>query len=466
MRIRSKGIANKSSKGELLDVYFSTIEFGEKKVDAGLIEIKNNFQQIIEVDWDENDLERPIETVSDAYLKLHLLSNKFVLPNSINLDGLFSSLTNVVWTNQGPVCVDEINDKLHESKINKNNLYVRSLDKFPCLTDYIIPKNVRIADASRVRLGAYLSEGTTIMHEGFVNFNAGTLGPAMIEGRISAGVTVGKNSDIGGGASTMGTLSGGNDTKISIGENSLLGANAGIGISLGDNCTVEAGLYITAGTKITILDDGESKLVKASEISGISGMLFLRDSSTGKVIAKPNKKISDLNKELHNTYAYGKLSAENYAKFLHSFNKSKIKIARCFTLVGPYQMIGKGFAIVDFISLAIKDKNIKINSPLKVYRSYMFVADLIIWLIFILLKGEDGKVYNVGSDKPILLLDLAKKIVKLTNSKSKVIPNRKSLNNEKIQFYIPDIEETKKTFNLDLWTDIDQSIISMVNSIK
>ena len=300
MKIRSKGIANKSSKGELLDVYFSTIEFGEKKVDAGLIEIKNNFQQIIEVDWDENDLEKPIETVSDAYLKLHLLSNKFVLPNSINLNGLFSSLTNVVWTNQGPVCVDEINDKLHESKINKNNLYVRSLDKFPCLTDYIIPKNVRIADASRVRLGAYLSEGTTIMHEGFVNFNAGTLGPAMIEGRISAGVTVGKNSDIGGGASTMGTLSGGNDTKISIGENSLLGANAGIGISLGDNCTVEAGLYITAGTKITILDDGESKLVKASEISGISGMLFLRDSSTGKVIAKPNKKISDLNKELHN----------------------------------------------------------------------------------------------------------------------------------------------------------------------
>ena len=255
---------------------------------------------MIDVDWDENDLERPIETVSDAYLKLHLLSNKFVLPNSINLNGLFSSLTNVVWTNQGPVCVDEINDKLHESKINKNNLYVRSLDKFPCLTDYIIPKNVRIADASRVRLGAYLSEGTTIMHEGFVNFNAGTLGPAMIEGRISAGVTVGKNSDIGGGASTMGTLSGGNDTKISIGENSLLGANAGIGISLGDDCTVEAGLYITAGTKITILDGDESKLVKASEISGISGMLFLRDSSTGKVIAKPNKKISDLNKELHN----------------------------------------------------------------------------------------------------------------------------------------------------------------------
>ncbi len=207
-----------------------------------------------------------------------------------------------------------------------------------------------------------------------------------------------------------------------------------------------------------------------SKINNKVKILFL---SSGAVYGNFEKKIYhknsdtvDFNKVLHNTYAYGKLSAENYAKFLHSFNKSKIKIARCFTLVGPYQMIGKGFAIVDFISLAIKDKNIKINSPLKVYRSYMFVADLIIWLIFILLKGEDGKVYNVGSDKPILLLDLAKKIVKLTNSKSKVIPNRKSLNNEKIQFYIPDIEETKKTFNLDLWTDIDQSIISMVNSIK
>ena len=183
--------------------------------------------------------------------------------------------------------------------MNKNNLYVRSIDKFPCLTDYIIPKNVRIADARRVRLGAYLSEGTTIMHEGFINFNAGTLGPAMIEGRISAGVTVGKNSDIGGGASTMGTLSGGNDTKISIGENCLLGANSGIGISLGDNCIVEAGLYITAGTKITLINGDESKLIKASEISGIKDMLFLRESSTGKVIAKPNKKTLALNKELH-----------------------------------------------------------------------------------------------------------------------------------------------------------------------
>lgn len=300
MKIQSKGIANKSAKGEMLDVFFSYIEFEDKQIINNIPDLKNSYQEIIEINWSHKDLDREIESVSDAYLKLHLLSNKLVLPNSINLDGLFSNLPNIVWTNQGPISIEEIENKLNESKINKNDLYIRSIDKFPCLTDYIIPKNVRIADARRVRLGAYLSEGTTIMHEGFVNFNAGTLGPAMIEGRISAGVTVGKNSDIGGGASTMGTLSGGNNTKISIGENCLLGANSGLGISLGDNCIVEAGLYITAGTKITLLNDDESKLVKASEISGIKDMLFLRESTTGKVIAKPNKKTSALNKELHN----------------------------------------------------------------------------------------------------------------------------------------------------------------------
>ena len=300
MKIQSKGIANKSTKGEILDVFFSYIEFEDKQIINNIPDLKNSYQEIIEINWSHKDLDREIESVSDAYLKLHLLSNKLVLPNSINLHGLFSNLPNIVWTNQGSISIEEIENKLNESKINKNDLYIRSIDKFPCLTDYIIPKNVRIADARRVRLGAYLSEGTTIMHEGFVNFNAGTLGPAMIEGRISAGVTVGKNSDIGGGASTMGTLSGGNNTKISIGENCLLGANSGIGISLGDNCIVEAGLYITAGTKITLLNDDESKLVKASEISGIKDMLFLRESTTGKVIAKPNKKTSALNKELHN----------------------------------------------------------------------------------------------------------------------------------------------------------------------
>jgi len=300
MKIQSKGIANKSAKGEMLDVFFSYIEFEDKQIINNIPDLKNSYQEIIEINWSHKDLDREIESVIDAYLKLHLLSHKLVLPNSINLDGLFSNLPNIVWTNQGPISIEEIENKLNESKMNKNDLYIRSIDKFPCLTDYIIPKNVRIADARRVRLGAYLSEGTTIMHEGFVNFNAGTLGPAMIEGRISAGVTVGKNSDIGGGASTMGTLSGGNNTKISIGQNCLLGANSGIGISLGDNCIVEAGLYITAGTKITLLNDDESKLVKASEISGIKDMLFLRESTTGKVIAKPNKKTSALNKELHN----------------------------------------------------------------------------------------------------------------------------------------------------------------------
>ena len=188
-----------------------------------------------------------------------------------------------------------------ESKQNNSNLYVRSLDKFPCLTDYIIPKNVRIADASRVRLGAYISEGTTVMHEGFINFNAGTLGKAMIEGRISAGVVIGNNSDLGGGCSTMGTLSGGNDIKISVGENCLLGANSGLGIPLGDNCIVEAGLYITGGTKIELFDeDNLSKgIYKGSELSGLSDLVFIRNSLNGAVIARPNKSSVELNTELH-----------------------------------------------------------------------------------------------------------------------------------------------------------------------
>ena len=299
MKIQCKGIANKSAKGEILDVYFPCIEYGEKRISSEL-QISNNLnQELIEINWNEEDLGKPIENVEGAYLKLQLLSNKFVLPNSININGLFSNIPNVVWTNQGPISIEEIDKKLHESKLNNNDLYIKSVDKFPCLTDYIVPRKVRIADTSRVRLGAYLSEGTTIMHEGFVNFNAGTLGSAMIEGRISAGVVVGNNSDIGGGASTMGTLSGGNDTKIFIGENCLLGANSGIGISLGDNCTVEAGLYLTSGTKVTIFDNDVSKIIKAVELSGKPNILYYRDSTNGKVIAAENNKISDLNKELH-----------------------------------------------------------------------------------------------------------------------------------------------------------------------
>ena len=300
MKIFGEGIATKSKSGQILEVYFPNIEFDNKKTYTKSVEIDSTNYQIIKLDWTETNLKNPIKTVIDAYFKLHLISNKFVLPNTINLDGLFEALPNVVWTNKGPISIDEIEERLNKSKSDKNDLYIRSLDKFPCLTDYIIPNKVRIADASRVRLGAYLSEGTTIMHEGFVNFNAGTLGKAMIEGRISAGVLIGDNSDLGGGSSTMGTLSGGNNTKISIGKNCLLGANSGIGISLGDDCIVEAGLYITAGTKVTIVDkDNRDNFVKARELSGKSNLLYIRDSLSGKVIAKINKSKSSLNKILH-----------------------------------------------------------------------------------------------------------------------------------------------------------------------
>ena len=300
MKIFGEVIATKSKSGQILEVYFPNIDFDNKKTNTKSIEIDSTNYQIIKLDWTETNLKNPIKTVIDAYFKLHLLSNKFVLPNTINLDGLFEALPNVVWTNKGPISIDEIEERLNKSKCDKNDLYIRSLDKFPCLTDYIIPNKVRIADASRVRLGAYLSEGTTIMHEGFVNFNAGTLGKAMIEGRISAGVIIGDNSDLGGGSSTMGTLSGGNNTKISIGKNCLLGANSGIGISLGDDCIVEAGLYITAGTKVTIIDkDNRDNFVKARELSGKSNLLYIRDSLSGKVIAKINKSKSSLNKILH-----------------------------------------------------------------------------------------------------------------------------------------------------------------------
>ena len=209
-------------------------------------------------------------------------------PNSLNLDGIFNALPNIAWTNIGPVDPNEVEGMRAEHQ----NIIVKSVDKFPCMTDYVIPSGVRIADGSRVRLGAYLSEGTTVMHEGFINFNAGTLGSAMIEGRISAGVIVGKNSDLGGGCSTMGTLSGGNNVKISVGEDCLLGANSGLGIPLGDRCIVEAGLYLTAGSKVE-RKDKEGKVietVKASELSNHSDLLFIRNSITGSIECRPNIK--------------------------------------------------------------------------------------------------------------------------------------------------------------------------------
>ena len=301
MNIKAIGLISKSANGDILDVFFPIINFnGEKTEIENLDNIETN-KEIIKLSWNQDNLDEPVDGVVSAYLKLHLLSYKFVKPNSINLDGLFRSLPNIAWTNQGPVSLDEIDEKLLESKNSSNNLYIRSLDKFPCLTDYIIPKNVRIADASRVRLGAYLSPGTTVMHEGFVNFNAGTLGKAMIEGRISAGVVIGDNSDLGGGCSTMGTLSGGNNIKISVGKNCLLGANSGIGIPLGDNCTVEAGLYITSGTKIQLHDiEGNPSMIKKGlELANSSDLVFLRNSINGMVIAKPNKKSIQLNSQLH-----------------------------------------------------------------------------------------------------------------------------------------------------------------------
>ena len=301
MKINAVGFATISKKGDILDVYYPEINFNGSKTDIKNSKDISSSKKLIELNWNQEDLSSPVKDVCSAYLKLHLISYKFVKPNSINLDGLFSALPNVAWTNQGPVSTDEIDEKLLDSKLNNSNLYIRSLDKFPCLTDYIIPKNVRIADTSRVRLGAYLGSGTTVMHEGFINFNAGTLGAAMIEGRISAGVIVGDNSDLGGGCSTMGTLSGGNNIKISIGKNCLLGANSGLGIPLGDNCTVEAGLYITAGTKIEQFDrNGLSKgICKGSDLAGCSNTVFIRHSLDGKVMAKFNSSSIELNSELH-----------------------------------------------------------------------------------------------------------------------------------------------------------------------
>jgi 2,3,4,5-tetrahydropyridine-2-carboxylate N-succinyltransferase len=243
------------------------------------------------------DLSTPPANTADAYLRLHLLSHRLVRPHGLSLDGVFGALPNVAWTSLGPVDPAHLTQVQLKARATGVALQVFSVDKFPRMTDYVAPSGVRVADADRVRLGAHLAEGTTVMHEGFVNFNAGTLGTSMVEGRISAGVVVGDGSDVGGGASIMGTLSGGGSEVISIGERCLLGANAGIGISLGDDCTVEAGLYVTAGTVIT-LPGGET--VKGRALSGASGLLFRRNSRTGTVEALPRSgKWQGLNAALH-----------------------------------------------------------------------------------------------------------------------------------------------------------------------
>ncbi|ASK34125.1 2,3,4,5-tetrahydropyridine-2,6-dicarboxylate N-succinyltransferase [Alcanivorax sp. N3-2A] len=237
----------------------------------------------------------------EAYLKLHLLSHRLVKPHQVVLSGIFPLLPNVAWTAEGAVDLNELPERQLMARLDGRVLAVNSVDKFPKMTDYVVPKGVRIADTARVRLGAYVGEGTTVMHEGFINFNAGTEGPGMIEGRISAGVFVGKGSDLGGSSSTMGTLSGGGNMVIALGENCLLGANAGTGIPLGDRCTIEAGLYITAGTKVELLDDqGENvDTVRARDLAGKSDLLFRRDSLTGAVQCRTNKTAIALNEELH-----------------------------------------------------------------------------------------------------------------------------------------------------------------------
>jgi 2,3,4,5-tetrahydropyridine-2-carboxylate N-succinyltransferase len=255
----------------------------------------------------EIDLDVPPADAADAYLRLHLLSHRLVPPHGQNLDGLFGVLANVVWTDRGPCAVDGFETtRLRMRAATGTPVTVYGVDKFPRMVDYVLPSGVRVADADRVRLGAHLAPGTTVMHEGFVNFNAGTLGASMVEGRISAGVVVGDGSDVGGGASIMGTLSGGGREVISVGRRSLLGANAGLGIPLGDDCVVESGLYLTAGTKVTVVGavgpDGapEDRVVKARELSGVDGLLFRRNSLTGAVeaVARTGAGV-ELNAALH-----------------------------------------------------------------------------------------------------------------------------------------------------------------------
>ncbi len=301
------GLATVAADGSTLDAWYRWIGWGEYGGDGcpvdeieprlGLRERPDEVREVtvrpvrISVDVDEAPA-----SPEDAYLRLHLLSHRLAPPRSIEMEGTFGVLNNVAWTSLGPVAVSQLDDVRLRVRLAGGVLGVHGLDKFPRMTDYVVPTGVRIADADRVRLGAHLAPGTTVMHEGFCNFNAGTLGTSMVEGRISAGVVVGDGSDIGGGSSIMGTLSGGGTEVVSVGERCLLGANSGIGISLGDDCVVEAGLYVTAATPV-MTPDG---VRKARELSGISGVMFLRDGQTGQVLARPRQRTwGELNAELH-----------------------------------------------------------------------------------------------------------------------------------------------------------------------
>lgn len=302
------GLATIAGDGSILDVWFPAPEVGEapksdlqwfspRELDqmVGHDELRNTRSEVIRV---EIQLDQPVESTQDAYLRLHLLSHLKVGPNSINLEGLIPNLPIVAFTNRGVISLEDF--EARTITLRNNGVVAHSIDKFPRLVDYVVPKKVRIADANRVRLGAHLAPGTTVMHEGFVNFNAGTLGSSMVEGRISQGVVVGDGSDIGGGASIMGTLSGGGTHRVSIGKRALLGANSGIGISIGDDSIVEAGLYVTAGTKVNLMVDGRTQTVKAAELSGLPALLFRRNSLTGAVEAIAREGVGvELNSELH-----------------------------------------------------------------------------------------------------------------------------------------------------------------------
>lgn len=298
------GVATQTESGQTLDCHFHSLGLGSKPANKqgetlNLQQDSDLIRKVKKIAVDISiDLSVAPKDVADVYLRLHLLSHRLVRPHTINLDNIFTLLPNVVWTSVGACEVNSF-DQVRLALQNKyGNLTVYSVDKFPRMIDYVIPEGVRIADGDRVRLGAYLSAGTTVMHEGFVNFNAGTLGKSMVEGRISSGVVVGDGSDIGGGASIMGTLSGGGKEVISIGERTLLGANSGAGISLGNDCVIEAGVYITAGSKI-LLPDG--KIVKAKELSGANNLLFRRNSQSGSLEVVPKSgSWSGLNSVLHN----------------------------------------------------------------------------------------------------------------------------------------------------------------------
>jgi 2,3,4,5-tetrahydropyridine-2-carboxylate N-succinyltransferase len=298
-----RGLATIAADGAVLDTWYPELGLGDVAATRSAIDRQSAERRDetrgVDVRAVEMtiDLDEPPDSAGDVYLRLHLLSNRLCLPRSINVEGVFGLLANVAWTNLGPVAVDQIDDVRWRERCAGRVLTVHGLDKFPRMTDYVVPTGVRVADADRVRLGAHLAQGTTVMHEGFVNYNAGTLGRSMVEGRISAGVVVGDGSDIGGGASIMGTLSGGGKDQITIGERCLLGAEAGIGISLGDECVVEAGLYVTAGTLVK-MPDGE--VVKARQLSGASGLLYRRNSQTGAVEAIPRSVAwAGLNAALH-----------------------------------------------------------------------------------------------------------------------------------------------------------------------